>query len=112
MEEAEPSGLGGGVRLKPYQRQSLAFMLSVETSDDASLAGSDGRRGGWLADEVGMGKTMVAISLILAHPPPADATNSRRTTLVVVPNSLAGQWADELARFAPSLKTAMYYGAR
>ena len=32
---------------------SLQFMLSLERSKDSSLVGDDGKRGGWLCDEVG-----------------------------------------------------------
>ena len=67
-EEAEPAGLARGIQLRPYQRQSLAFMCDVERSLDTSLLGSSNQRGGWLCDEVGMGKTAVAISLVLANP--------------------------------------------
>ena len=73
IEASEPAGLLSSVKLKPYQRQSLAFMLQVERSQEADLLGERGQRGGWLTDEVGMGKTMVTISLILANPAPAAA---------------------------------------
>lgn len=33
-----------------------------------------------------------------------------KTTLVVVPNTLVGQWFDEVRRFAPGLVTKMLYG--
>ena len=39
MEEAEPQGLVAGTQLRPYQKQSLAFMLAIENSTDASLVG-------------------------------------------------------------------------
>eukprot|EP00037_Helgoeca_nana_P030426 m.375810 g.375810 ORF g.375810 m.375810 type:complete len:1020 (+) comp28186_c1_seq1:26-3085(+) len=75
--------------LRPYQRQSLAFMLHNEKVVDGSdligvvqapkrasviepalqLTEGDLKiRGGWLTDEVGMGKTMCCIGLVLANP--------------------------------------------
>ena len=38
-EEAEPQGLLPGTQLRPYQKQSLAFMLDVERSTDPQLLG-------------------------------------------------------------------------
>ena len=89
VETPAPAGLQN-VELRPYQRQSLAFMLQIEqapddadtvgqasnfrrgwTGFDPSYGGSYLVRGGWLADEVGMGKTAVCIALILANPLPA-----------------------------------------
>lgn len=77
VEAPAPSGLKA--TLRPYQAQSLAFMLDVEQSDDAQLAGCEDVRGGWLADEMGMGKTCVCAALILAsrgQRPAASAANS------------------------------------
>jgi DNA repair protein RAD5 len=98
VEEAEPQGLVPGTQLRPYQKQSLAFMLAAEVPEpeeaeqpeprsssasassskmpikikqqpqpSASPAAAAAMRGGWLADEVGMGKTLVVTSLVLAH---------------------------------------------
>ena len=41
-----PRDLKAGLSLRPYQRQSVAFMLQQEKSNDASLVGSNGARGG------------------------------------------------------------------
>ena len=87
VETPAPRGLRS-VQLRPYQRQSLAFMLELERAPaGADTIGSTehmdrGRlcptkhtglpvRGGWLTDEVGMGKTMVCLALVLANPLPA-----------------------------------------
>ena len=82
VEAAAPPKLKA--TLRPYQAQSLAFMVGVETSADPSLTScsellkpSESEaydapvRGGWLCDEVGMGKTCVCAALILAQPAPA-----------------------------------------
>jgi superfamily II DNA or RNA helicase len=115
VEVAEPhsAGLLPTVRLRPYQKQSLAFMLDRERARDAAGAGTGANcaiRGGWLADEMGMGKTMVCISLILANPAlvaQMDHDRPRKATLVLAPVSLLGQWLDEINHFAPNLRVAM-----
>ena len=72
VEIAGPPKLVG--QLRPYQAQSLAFMHDIETSTDDALRGTfkDGDstryvRGGWLTDEMGMGKTAVCAALILGR---------------------------------------------
>ena len=48
--ERQPAKLTAALR--PYQKQSLAFMVDVESSTDPQLAGRHSVRGGWLADEM------------------------------------------------------------
>lgn len=165
-EEAPPPPLLTVERLRPYQKQSLAFALARERAADATGCGS----GGWICDEVGMGKTIVCIAIVLANPmsPDLAATGASwsvltkfkqrceakgvpvmeppreikiklpgdrfghhtmwrrepnplhvmwqkvaqparhhvihtKTTLVMTPVSLLGQWKDELKKFAPTL---------
>uniref|UniRef100_A0A7S4BGJ8 Helicase ATP-binding domain-containing protein n=1 Tax=Chrysotila carterae TaxID=13221 RepID=A0A7S4BGJ8_CHRCT len=83
LEEPEPEGLRASLR--PYQKQSLAFMLNMERAPEYELLLGEREvqrrdeanppqgpmRGGWLCDETGMGKTCVCAALILAQPRPA-----------------------------------------
>ena len=39
MEAPQPAGIAPSITLRPYQKQSLAFMLAVENSTDPSLVG-------------------------------------------------------------------------
>ena len=57
-----------------------------------------------------MGKTMCCISLVLAHPlTPTKGDNRKKTTLIIVQNTLVQQWADEVQKYAPKLKVIMHY---
>lgn len=79
--------------------------------------------GGLLAEEPGLGKTIESIALILyntAHlstlPPPrwSDVAELEvspiKATLIVTPETLCKQWADELKAHAPQLRVLQYEG--
>ena len=97
------SGLLGAVTRDPYTFQ--------QANDDAC-------RGGILSEEMGLGKTVEMISLILLHPPPpvaalnlADIENPKLGgTLIIAPSALKTQWVDEIRRHAPHLKVMVYNG--
>lgn len=79
--EHQPSGLN--VQLLPHQIRGVVWMKHME----------DGiTKGGILADDIGLGKTVQAITLMLARPPPCEG----RPTLVVCPVALLDQWCSEL----------------
>jgi superfamily II DNA or RNA helicase len=59
--------------------------------------------GACLADDMGLGKTLQVIALMLLH-------RSDGPHLVVCPVSVAGQWAEQLSSFAPSLNPILYEG--
>lgn len=59
----------------------------------------DAELGAVLADDMGLGKTLQTICAM------------RGRTLVVSPKSVVYNWAEEIARFRPSLRTAIYHGA-
>ena len=67
--------------LLPYQREGLGWLTAQEASDS---------KGGILADEMGMGKTIQMISLIIERV-------GTGPTLVVCPVSSMLQWQDEVA---------------
>jgi len=107
-----PSGIdalqpGADLRttLRPYQADGvrwLWFMMQLGL-------------GACLADDMGLGKTIRVIDLLLQLKRETHAGRSRGFTartrssgspisLLIVPASLVGNWKEELARFAPSLR--------
>lgn len=63
-------------------------------------------KGGILADGMGLGKTVQAISLICARPSQDPA---RKTTLIIAPVALMRQWEKEIARHVrPNYRLSVY----
>ena len=82
--------------ISPYQHDGVTWLVSRELAEV--------RPGGFLCDEMGLGKTVQLIATMLVNPKPH--------TLVVVPKSIVGQWCSEIKRFAPSLSTYAFDGAK
>eukprot|EP00127_Corallochytrium_limacisporum_P005233 Clim_evm50s201 gene=Clim_evmTU50s201 len=83
------------VTLLPFQQEGLGWFLQQEQTKF---------RGGILADEMGMGKTIQMISLLLSDEP-------KRTTLVVCPTVALLQWRSEIENRAPgALKVMVFHG--
>jgi DNA repair protein RAD16 len=83
-------------KLKPFQLEGLSWMTRQEKTD---------YRGGLLGDEMGMGKTIQAVSLIMSDYPVKDPT------LVVVPPVALMQWSSEIRAYTDGkLKVLVYHG--
>ena len=115
-ELAPPQGLTG--QLRPYQVRGFSWLAFL-------------RRwglGACLADDMGLGKTIQTIALILhdvdeAGGPMPDVPSSAPSAytrqegraqgpvLVICPTSVVGNWAREIARFAPSLHVMVHHGS-
>ncbi|KAI3331393.1 P-loop containing nucleoside triphosphate hydrolase protein [Ustulina deusta] len=86
---------GMSSKIRDYQTVGAAFMVRQERSRGDC-------RGGIIADDMGIGKTVQSIACMLVHPPSKKAThNGQGTTLIIVPNQgLIKQWIEELFRHA------------
>jgi superfamily II DNA or RNA helicase len=82
-------------KLRPYQLVGVQWLYLL-----AQL-----RLGACLADDMGLGKTIQVLSLLLVLK--NEAAHERKPCLLVAPASLLANWVSEIARFAPSLKTAV-----
>ncbi|CZR39368.1 uncharacterized protein FPRO_04265 [Fusarium proliferatum ET1] len=79
-------------------------------------------KGGILAEEMGLGKTLEVLGLILLHQRSRPLIQSEYesqakltpsgATLIVTPPSLKDQWASEIARHAPGLSVKVYEGRK
>jgi len=97
-----PSNIAPGVSLLPFQLESLYWLVKQEES---------AWQGGLLADEMGMGKTVQMISLMLSDAERGKKTDKARGTLVVAPTVAIMQWCNELAKYAPQFKVVLWHGA-
>ncbi|EXM07791.1 SNF2 family N-terminal domain-containing protein [Fusarium oxysporum II5] len=79
-------------------------------------------KGGILAEEMGLGKTLEVLGLILLHQRSRPLIQSEYesqakltpsgATLIVTPPSLKDQWVSEIARHAPGLSVKVYEGRK
>lgn len=84
--------------LYDYQLTGTAMMHELET-------GLDKPTGGMMADQMGLGKTVMTIAAMVANRP--SAGDGPKTTLIVAMPALVDQWMDE---FAKHLKPGVFPG--
>eukprot|EP00917_Polyrhabdina_sp_WS-2016_P029730 GHVP01063374.1.p1 GENE.GHVP01063374.1~~GHVP01063374.1.p1 ORF type:complete len:722 (-),score=154.40 GHVP01063374.1:1743-3908(-) len=87
--------------LLPFQKEGLSWMTAQEANEDI--------KGGILADEMGMGKTIQTIALILKQ---KSSGSFSGPTLVVTPVAALLQWKSEIEKFAKdSITVLIYHGS-
>ncbi|OII72378.1 uncharacterized protein cubi_01258 [Cryptosporidium ubiquitum] len=108
--EVKPTPINLTYELLQFQKEGLAWLCNQEKS----IA-----RGGILADEMGMGKTIQTISLILEHDIPPITNKIEKgeiigKNLVIAPVAAVLQWKQEIERFTKpgSLKVHVYHGSK
>jgi superfamily II DNA or RNA helicase len=91
-----------------WHRHQLDDSFTFHTSEFGQIshtAPHNNVRGGILAQDVGMGKTVEMLALIASNPMPGP-------TLVIMPTTMLHIWMIEATRHVPSLKTVKFHGAR
>ncbi|CAF9904360.1 MAG: hypothetical protein ALECFALPRED_007533 [Alectoria fallacina] len=95
------------------------FWGMTTTDEQVPVHMSSEPKGGILAEEMGLGKTVEMIALICLHKrDPAPQSPSPKTfqrcsaTLVITPPAILQQWKNELRGLAPSLSVFTYEGLR
>jgi SNF2 family DNA or RNA helicase len=94
-ELVQPQNLTG--QLRPYQARGFSWLDFLHRWG----------LGACLADDMGLGKTIQAIALVLHD---LEEGRSDGPVLVLCPTSVVGNWAREIARFAPSLRVMVHHG--
>jgi superfamily II DNA or RNA helicase len=84
--------------LRPYQQEGVNWLWLL----------SQLGLGACLADDMGMGKTMQVISLLLI----LKKKRCDRPSLLVLPASLIGNWKKELENFSPSLRSLFFHSSQ
>lgn len=93
-QAAQPASINR--KLKSFQLEGLDWMIKQEKTQ---------YKGGLLGDEMGMGKTIQAVSLIMSDHPAKDPT------LVMTPPVALMQWANEINAYTDGkLNVLVYHG--
>ena len=75
-----------------YQEEAIEWMMQKENATTQMFYEENFPKGGILADEVGLGKTIMSLALILR--------NVKTKTLVLLPKSLICQWYSQINQFS------------
>ncbi|KAF7799491.1 hypothetical protein EIP86_010726 [Pleurotus ostreatoroseus] len=102
-EDTIVPGFREGIKLMPHQVVARKWMKERETGK---------RNGGILADDMGLGKTIQTINRIVEGRPPKSAKEDgyAKSTLVVCPVAVVGQWAAEIKKFADGFTVIEHHG--
>ncbi|KAI1395553.1 SNF2 family N-terminal domain-containing protein [Hypoxylon fuscum] len=101
-EQRLKTPVGMACTLMDHQRVCLTWLVKQEKDPH--------KKGGLLADTMGLGKTIQALALILERP---STDRFHKTTLIVCPVSLLKQWEREIqTKIKPQymLKTLIFHG--
>jgi superfamily II DNA or RNA helicase len=86
--------------LRPYQEQGFQWLMFLNEIG----------AGGVLADDMGLGKTVQTIAMMLAVKALQEKADKKFAALIIAPTSVVRNWEREIAKFAPTLSTIVWYG--
>ncbi|KEQ60948.1 uncharacterized protein M437DRAFT_53250 [Aureobasidium melanogenum CBS 110374] len=90
--------------LKNYQIINSGFMRGREN-------GLEKPRGGIIADQMGLGKTLTCLTNIVnGRPRQGEGPDNRYSTLIVVPNALLDQWEEQISTHCVVEETRTEWG--
>lgn len=93
-----PKGLQA--QLRPYQQRGYEWLYKNIRLGLGSL----------IADDMGLGKTVQVIAALLRMKEEGAFAKGKKA-LVVVPTTLLTNWTNEIRKFAPGLRYALYHGS-
>ncbi|KDN45277.1 hypothetical protein K437DRAFT_224319 [Tilletiaria anomala UBC 951] len=93
---AGPQPKGLTIKLLPFQLEGVNWLVEQEKSE---------WKGGILADEMGMGKTIQMISLFLS-----DYDQKKGSALVIAPTVAIVQWRNEIEKYTHGMKVLIWHG--
>jgi SNF2 family DNA or RNA helicase len=82
--------------LRPYQQKGYEWLMLLHNAGASAC----------LADDMGLGKTLQTICFLAAR---LNEDKAARC-LIICPTSLVYNWTQELSKFLPQAKTAIYHG--
>ncbi|KIM38980.1 hypothetical protein M413DRAFT_29562 [Hebeloma cylindrosporum] len=97
-----------GKSLKYFQARDLAVLVNRERGEKVCGTETVNDVGHILHYEMGLGKTVTTIALIIRNPAPPTFMGCHATLVVTPSKGIMDHWLSEVAKFAPHLRVCYY----